>query len=851
MITSTWVLPLTAGSRGVAELGGKADALARLVAAGFAVPPGFCLTTAAYESYVSQPGLDQALTTQRHTPDAIAALFADHPIPAELANAILSAYAELGSPAVAVRSSATAEDSSAASFAGQLESFLNVRGDAALLDAVRRCWASAWTDRALTYRERQGISAAGLGVGVVVQRLVDADAAGIMFTADPMTGATDTVQIDAAWGLGEAVVAGSVTADTFRVDAGTQRVVSKTIADKQVFTGRHPTGITTQPVPTPLRQKPSLTTRQVERLAELGLAIAVLFGQPVDVEWCRSGDELFILQARPITSGDDRSAPDPWNDSRTTYALWTSTNVGEAMPDVLTPAAWSMVQVFLNDAMATSSIPPHLGYGQIGGRVYLNLAVMYGLARLLGVSERRMRAMTQEVLGRVPDELPVPPLRASRLKLLASTIPVAVDVQRRARRDMKRFGSYLDAHPAVCHRLQATIRRVDGPVELAALWRSTVLPGFHEVNWMLSAATRSSGFSFVTMRERLRRLIGDADANAILTGLGGSGDDLASLGLMRGLAELADGAIDRERFNQTYGHRGPHEFEIATPRPAEEPGWIDDQLAQRRAEGLDFNTLLRAQRGARGAAWERLRRDHPSQAARLAPKLARWSRVGRNREWARNEVVRYFWVLRTYAVRAGELSGLGDDVFFLDADRIAAALHGVAVDRDSMAAARQAYGGYRALPGYPPLILGHFDPHRWAADPARRTDLFAPGWELTPGTVVRGFPGSAGRVEGTVRVIQDPADGADLEPGEVLVTTVTNVGWTPIFPRAGAIVTDVGAPLSHAAIVARELGIPAVVGCGNATARLETGDRVRVDGGAGVVELLSSDTDGHGHPTEV
>ncbi len=737
-----------------------------------------------------------------------------------------------------------------ASFAGQLDTFLNVSGDDALLAAVRRCWASVWTDRALAYRERHGVSAAGLGVAVVVQRLVDADAAGIMFTADPMTGATDTVQIDAAWGLGEAVVAGSVTPDTFRIDSATKRLSGQTIADKQLMTVRQSTGTRTEPVPARLRRRPSLTTRQAEQLAELGLDIAALYVGPVDVEWCRCGDELSILQARPITTGADGSTPDPWNDSRNTYALWTSTNIGEAMPDVLTPTSWSMAELFLRDAMATSSIPPHLGYGRVGGRVYLNLTVMYGLARLLGVSERRMRSMTREVLGSVPDEVCVPALHASRLKLLAATIPVGVDVQRRARRDLKRFDAYLGAHPATCHDLRTTISRVDDPVELAALWRSTILPGFHEVNWMLSAATRSSGFSFVTMRERLRRLVGEEDANAILTGLGGAAGDLASLGLMRGLEDLASGTIGRQQFNETYGHRGPHEFEISTPRPAEDPGWIDDQLAQRGAGGPGYHGLLRAQHDARDAAWARVRRDHPREAERLEPKLFRWSLVGRNREWARTEVVRYLWVLRTYAIRAGELTGLGDDIFFLDADHIVDALDGATVDRAAIAAARRAYDGYRMLPGYPPLILGPFDPHRWAADPDRRTDLHAPGLGLAPGTGVRGFPGSAGRVEGVVRVILDPADGAELRPGEVLVTTVTNVGWTPIFPRAGAIVTDVGAPLSHAAIVARELGIPAVVGCGNATALLATGDRVRVDGGAGTVERLTGDPDDHGGPAE-
>jgi rifampicin phosphotransferase len=833
MITTAWIRPLSVPDGDAQLLGGKGASLARLATAGFPVPEGFCVTTDAYAAYVGEHDLG----VWTDDPEAIDRWFAERPIPAELADEILAAYARLGAPAVAVRSSATAEDSSAASFAGQLESVLNVTGEDELLAAVRRCWASLWTGRAIAYRECRGVRDEGLTVAVVIQRLVAADAAGILFTADPMSGATDTVQVNAAWGLGDAVVAGEVTPDTFRVDAATARVVSRTVADKQVMTVRRATGTATRPVPARQRRQPSLTDGQAERLARIGLDIAALYRTSVDVEWCRTGDELFIVQARPITTGGE-VPPDPWNDSRTTDALWTSTNVGEAMPDVLTPAAWSLVRVFLAGAMATSSVPPYVGYGRIGGRLYLNLTVLYGLARVVGVSEHRVRVLTEDVFGRIPDGVPVPPLRASRLRVLRATVPVAVEVVRRARRDIKWLPAFVAEHPAVCSQLRMAIGRVDDPAGLARLWREEVLSGLHAVSWMLSAATRSSGASLVTTQQRLRALVGDADANAILTGLGGAGGDLASLDLMRGLEDVVAGSISREEFSQTYGHRGPHEFEIATPRPGEDPAWLDDQLAQRQASGANYLARLAAQERSRQTAWARLRQARPREARRMQRRIAQWSQIARNRESARSEVVRYFWVLRAFVLRAGELTGLGGDAFFINADQLAAILEGGAVDRAAIALARRAYEAYRALPSYPPLILGHFDPFRWAADPDRRTDVYAAGPILAAGDHIRGFPGSAGVVEGTVRVIRDAADGAELQPGEVLVTTVTNVGWTPLFPRAGAVVTDVGAPLSHAAIVARELGIPAVVGCGNATARLKTGDRVRVDGSAGLVQPL-------------
>jgi phosphohistidine swiveling domain-containing protein len=831
-----------AGDAGLSELGGKGESLARLVAAGLPVPDGFCITTAAYERFLAEAGPSDALPDHLAEPVEMRRLFDERPIPSAVVGPVLEAYAALGEPAVAVRSSATVEDLAEASAAGQQETFLNVHGHRSLLQAVRRCWASLWSDRAVAYRRRLGLSEDGLGLAVVVQRLVDADAAGILFTADPATGSSDLVQINASWGLGEAVVGGEVSPDSFRVEAASGRLLSMEVGEKQTMTVRARVGTRSEPVPRRRRRAASLSPSQAERLAAIGLRIAELAGCAVDVEWCRRGDDLYVVQARPI-SASAASPRDPWNDSRYGYCLWTNTNVGEAMPDVLTPLTWSMVQLFLHDIMATSSIPPYVSYGRIGGRVYLNLSVVFTLAAATGVPEHRIRRLTEEVFGHVPDDVEIPRVPASRLTVLRASVPVAWHVLRTARRDAPRFQSYLELHPELCRQRRARIAAVGDPVELSALWRTTILPGFHEVTGMLSAATRSSGASFVTVRKRLQRLVGDADAGSIIAGLGGATGHLASLDLLHGLDAVAAGEIDRETFNERYGHRGPHEFEIATRRPGEDPGWLEAQLAERGHAGADYRGLLASQAAGRGAAWRRLRRAHPVWAGILGHQLRMWTRIAGDREHARSEVVRYFWVLRAYAVRAGELGDLGEDAFFLPAEGLAAVLDGAPPDRPAIAAARAAYEAYRRLPAYPGLILGRFDPFSWAVDPARRSDRYVEGGGAGASEIIRGFPGSAGVVEAPARVILDAKDGAELRAGEVLVTAVTNVGWTPMFPRASAVVTDVGAPLSHAAIVARELGLPAVVGCGNATMLLRSGDWVRVDGSAGTVERLDSPLD--------
>jgi pyruvate,water dikinase len=673
-----------------------------------------------------------------------------------------------------------------------------------------------------------------ISLAVVVQELIDAEASGIVFTAGPVTGDDTMIEINAAWGLGEAVVSGQVTPDTITVDRAERRILRNRINPKVIMTQLTDDGTTTRPVPRNRQNAPALTEAQVLRLVDLVIMVEDLFKEPVDIEWCRRGDQLFVLQARPITTAIH---PDPWNDSRFGDFLWTNTNVGEAIPDVMTPATWSMVQVFLTDAMATASIPPYVGYGRIGGRIYLNLSVLMTLSAAVGVSEKRYRSLTEEVFGRLPADLEIPPVKARKRDILRAVLPMGLHVLGEARRDVKVLDAYLAGHPALCDRRRADIAAVATRVELADLWTDALDPEFNRVSWMLSAATRSSGASFVTTRRRLQGLIGDAAANALTAGLGAQAGQLASLGLLDGLEQLATGEIDRDTFNRRYGHRGPHEFEISLPRPGEDPNWIDTQLAAR-AAATNYRDMLSTQEQKRSEAWAELERRHPVHAWILHHQLRVWAKISRDRERARSEVIRYFWVLRAYVLRAGELTGLGDDIFYLDKAEIVRVLHGETISPTVVNRRRAAYQAYSALPKYPALIRGTFNPYAWAAAPNRRSDIFIEGSLSEAEVSVRGFPGSAGVVEAPVRVLSDAADGAAFQPGEVLVTTITNVGWTPLFPRAAAVITDVGAPLSHAAIVARELGIPAVVGCGNATMRLRTGDRVRVDGTAGTVEVL-------------
>ncbi|GAA1625651.1 hypothetical protein GCM10009733_022950 [Nonomuraea maheshkhaliensis] len=826
------VIPLGDAAADLATAGGKGASLARLTRAGLPVPGGFHVTTAAYRAFVA--GFqDEILRAAAADPGSIPALFAAHEVPGPIADEILRAYEELGQDVpVAVRSSATAEDLPDMSFAGQQDTYLNIRGDA-LLDAVRRCWASLWNPRAIAYRDTNGVPHDDVALAVVVQELVDADAAGVMFTADPVTGARDDTVINASWGLGEAVVGGQVTPDTIVVSGGA--VTSSRVGDKQVMTVRTESGTEERAVPADLRGAAVLDDAEAVRLAALGARVQDLYGTPMDVEWVRRDGAFAIVQARPITGVKPRL--EEWNDSLKGDYLWTGGNLGEAIPDVMTPITWSYVRLFIHEAMSAASIPGFDLVGNIGGRFYMNLSVVHSIAGALGMSGRL--SAVEQVFGKLPPGLEVPRVPASRWEIVKRVLPMAVRLRLRVRRNLKGMRAFLDTSQRRCEELRERVARTTSGPELAELWEREIRPHLITACRMLEAAGRQGGATLVYTRDRLYRMMGEADAEAMLTGVNAEGE-LASMGPVIGLSRLARGEITRDEFARAYGHRGPHEFEVSVPRPGEDPGWIDAQLAGLRDLGADTQALLARQREAREAVWARFARRHPGKEARMRARVRRWNAVVRDRESTRSETIRAFWVLRAFTVRAGELTGAGDDVFHLYLEELLDLLRGDRSALGRVPSRRATHERYASLPPYPVLIVGHFDPVRWATDPGRRADVYdARGPGAPVSDTVTGFPGAPGVVEGVARVLSGPEDGDRLKPGEILVTTLTNVGWTPMFPRAAAVVTDMGAPLSHASIVARELGIPAVVGTGNATMRLRDGDRIRVDGERGTVELLA------------
>jgi phosphohistidine swiveling domain-containing protein len=769
--------------------GGKGRVLAQLWQAGFPVPDGCVLLPAAFA------GEELTAEAWERTSRQLSRLRAGRPLP------------------FAVRSSALNEDSAQASFAGEFESVLGVKTDEEIRRAIRTVRQSRHHARVQAYSQAQGMDAGAQEIAVVIQRLVQADFSGVLFTADPLNGDLMRMTGNVVAGMGDKLVSGEVSAPEFSFErtAGT-------------FHG------------------PAELEKAAKTLHRNAHEIENEMGCPQDIEWAVAGGKLAILQARPITTLNSYNpVTAEWNDTLKGNFLWSATNLMEGCPDVLTPFSASLrpyVETIGGPSLTVKGYPMN---GIIGGRFYANLSVQIAAFAPMfkGDTHRAYREMAGW-WGQIPDEMEIPLLPITNQEWQRRILPDLLRTSWQFSQYRKKVPAYLAKNRQHSAGLRTQIEQSESGSALVRLWQEKIVPSYCDgVFYVVATASDAQ----LKLEQELKPLVGADDANALLSNLSGLSARLESLGPMAGLGMVFRGEMSREAYLEAYGHRGENEGECAWPRPMEDPAWLDRQLAEWAKAPVDVDALLAHQSDAYQAAWGRFCAQHPRKARSMQKRLAKTAQDAHRREAVRSESTRGMTVLRAFALRAGQMLGIGDEVFYLTIEEVLAGLAGDTSALAFIPTRQETYERYRALPPYPTLICGRFNPFAWAADPNRRSDLVdsraqAVFPDTTDERIIHGAPGALGVVEGIVRKLERLEESGQFQAGEVLVTTMTNIGWTPLFPRAAAIITDLGATLSHAAIVAREMGIPAVVGCGNATARLQTGDRVRVDGGQGLVEIL-------------
>jgi rifampicin phosphotransferase len=775
--------------------GGKGRTLAKLYRAGYRVPDGFIILPVAFEGddlTKEAWGLVQTRLDGLRKGDQ--------------------------GGAFAVRSSALQEDSTQASFAGEFETVLDVESDEDMRQAIHTVRASRHNSRVQAYRQAQGLEETEHEVAIVIQRMIRADTSGVLFTADPVTGDLMRMMGNVVPGSGEKLVSGQ--------------------ANPQTFTFTRPKAIYSGPVE--LKRIAPVLYRNACRLEKL-------LGGPQDIEWAIADGGLFILQARPITTLSGYKADTAeWNDSLTGNFLWSGTNLVENAPQVLTPFTCSLRKGLIFEGIdlsdgSTLGMDNYPMAGIIGGRGYINLSIQVSASRLFfGGDSRKALKQATAWWGDVPEDVDIPLVPISTWTWWTKVLPSLTRFGIKLGSFRKEIPQFVADNPRWCTEMCQRIWKTENWAVLAALMEEEIKPYSLRAFYLTNAGATDLPNR---LESELRVLVGVEDANALLSNLGGLASPLESLGPLTGIGKVWRGEMSRAAYLEAYGHRGENENEYAWQRPLEDPTWLDRQLAEYAKAPVEIEGLIARQQDAFSAAWARFCERYPRKVKVTRLRLEKAAQAARQREAVRSEATRSATVIRQFALRAGELTGVGEDVFFLTIYEVLSLLEGDDSARRFISRRKEMYERYRALPPYPTVIVGRFDPFQWAADPKRRSDIYnanasAGVIAIEASKTIKGFPGALGIVEGSVRRLDRLEDSDQFQAGEILVTTLTNIGWTPLFPRAVAIITDLGAPLSHAAIVARELGIPAVVGCSDATMRLKTGDRVRVNGGQGLVEIL-------------
>lgn len=861
------------------SLGGKGANLARLVASGFPVPAGFCLTTHAYDAFLDG-GVRAVLLDAAAVPaDDMAALeavselvkreFLAHGLPAAIDADLLAAYDRLGGVPVAVRSSATAEDQPGLSFAGLHDTFLNVVGPEALRQAVLACWASLWTARAIGYWRRNGVDHVGVSMAVVVQQLVAGQTSGVAFTANPVTGCRDEVVVDAVWGLGEALVSGRVEPDHFVVRSG--QVVSQRLGSKSVVVEAVCDGGTRTIAAPDVAARATLDDVTLLALVQLARRIQDLDGIPQDIEWVLADGTLWVVQSRPITTLYPLPAGARPGEVFYSFAYW------QGMLDPFTQLgcdAFAAAVENVRHSLGVHNGQPQRALLEAGGRLWVNITGLLQTAlgrALVFTFLRSVDPVSADILRNIlgqPRDTPRRMTVRQKVTVLRAALPVVATVManlanpaagrarftRQAAAALKRLGRHLEGRPGLAapltalgeltgglppHVLVGQVACGQAPLQILTRLAADVPDGPELVDRLSRGlpqnVTTQMDLELSRLAEQVRA---DPVASARLT-TATVAELVADFRAVTLPAVAQDGLA---RFLHRHGVRGFGEIDLGRARWGEDPAGVIEAVRSHLAGVPDRSPTLVFERAADEGDLARnglvaAFRATPGRGhlARLAGFLAgRYRENGGRRESPKRHLVEVLAEFRAAFlagaaphVAAGRLAR-ADDVFWLHADEVQALERGEARDWAALVACRRdEHQRERRRDRVPRVLL---------ADGTTYTDA-----EGTVGSDwLTGVGVSAGMVEGPVRVVRDPRT-ADLQPGEILVCVATDPAWTPLFLVSAGLVTEVGGMMTHGSVVAREYGIPAVVGVPEATSRLVTGQRVRIDGSTGTITRVGQE----------
>ena len=881
------ILPFTSEAASLETAGGKGTNLARLTRAGFSVPAGFIIPTDAYREFVNANRWLSTIQSavENLSPEDASALekastqirvaFSAGKIPEETEAAIRTAYADFENKPVAVRSSATAEDLPDLSFAGQQDTYLNVIGAEQLLTAVINCWSSLWTARAIGYRIRNHINHADAALAVIVQEMIQSEASGVLFTANPLTGLRSESVIDATLGLGEALVSGQVEPDHYVVNVINNQIISKTLGAKKIST-RGKTGGGVEVIEENAEARQAVSDEDILRLAATGRQIQKEYHFPQDIEWALADGKLYILQSRAITS----LFPVP-EETLDPLIVWFSFGavqglVGPMTPigidvgrhifagagkmfgtqidpneeNVLVPAGerlWIRISDVVRHPIGNRVLGGALNFiepsaGKILKSLIADPRIGAGTGRIKFSTASRMARFAIPVLGRFARNMLQP--EKARADFDAD-IEAFLAVTQIAPAD-DRFGRLMNVVMFMRERIASVFQY------LMPRFIPTFGPGIASLNLLneiagddralVLEATRALPQNVTTeMDLALWKIASEirADAESVDAFRSLDAPTLARHYLGGTLPSAAQTAI--ARFMERYGMRGTGEIDFGQPRWREEPAPIMHTLQSylNIDEASAPDALFAKGEQAAANAIERIAAKARKQSpGGLKEKMARGAArrvrlLMGARESPKFFAIRTMGIARKALLEVGEefaeagTIGRAEDLVFLKLDELEALAKNESRDWKALIAERRATYERELRRRQVPRIL--------VSD--GRAFHEGLGSETDSAEIITGSPVSPGVAEGNVHIIFDPS-GAQLVPGEILVCPGTDPAWTPLFMAAGGLITEVGGMMTHGSVVAREYGIPAVVGVHQATTRLKNGQRIRIDGTTGKIVIL-------------
>jgi pyruvate,water dikinase len=802
-------------------VGGKGLSLGQSARAGLPVPKGFVVTTQAYRR-LAERGIRADTGFVR---------------------AVAGAYENLGGGLVAVRSSATGEDAADTSFAGQQETILGVQGNEAIIDAIERCWRSLFTDRAVAYREKQHVDATTLAMAVVVQQLVPAEAAGVLFTRDPLDAEGKRMLAEASWGLGEVVVSGRVQPDRFTLDRATGAVLDRKLGSKAVRV----TAKGEEHVPPEQQRQFCLGDGQLSQLAELGRKVEAFYGDARDVEWAFANGGFHLLQARPITVAgaaereqvrqaviaELKAKADPRG------TAWVRYNLSEVLPEP-TPMTWAVVQRLLAadggfgamnrdlGAKPDPALGSLSGFDLVAGRPMANLSRLPRMQFASPPFEYPLGTYKQDPRKALNPAPTLNPLAGKGcffgILSLPGTVMKLTRMMGATKKQMEEFPQKFEAEvsPAFAARAKQALAQDWSKIPTAALaselyaWVDLTLVEFARQSLK---PTVFADLAWNELFETLKPKLGEERARVAVGELSLGAAPPGDANLAVGIRDLASGFVTRAEFLEKFGHRGTNEMELAQPRWSEAPQELDKLV--RVAKGREPTSIaVDVDKIADEAKLGGPFRDQ------FKVKVQRLRTFLGLREAGKHYLLMGYAVIRRALVELDRRFMLNGGIWFLTPSDLPDLIAGKDLSA-KIAAARKKRQTELSLE-VPPVLFSD--------------DLDAIGRalpETAGGDKLEGVPLSAGVAEGPALVLTEPA-AAPPEGGYVLVCPSTDPAWVPLFVHAKALVMETGGVLSHGAIVAREFGLPAVAGLPGATTRIQTGQMLRVDGGRGTVTIVGA-----------